>query len=124
MKNKLLAGVILLVVTAAFLGSQTTNAQIFGNVRNEEGEYLQGVLVTITNLANNAEITTITGKKKGQFRILSLFPGLYQASFDMEGYQSYVVSRIQLISEQTANLKIKLKKKSEATVEAEEGSLP
>jgi len=103
--------VILLLLTAAFLASQGMNAQIFGNVKNEEGQGLAGVVVTLTNLANNAVTTATTGKKKGLFRFLSVYPGVYQASFDLEGYQSYVVSRIQLSAEQSVNLKIKLKKK-------------
>jgi len=103
--------VILLLLTAAFLASQGMNAQIFGNVKNEEGQGLAGVVVTLTNLANNAVVTATTGKKKGLFRFLSVYPGVYQASFDLEGYQSYVVSRIQLSAEQSVNLKIKLKKK-------------
>jgi len=110
MGRKLLVGFALLVSMAAFLGSQSMNAQIFGNVRNEEGKSLSGVLVTVTNLASNAQATATSDKKKGRFRILSLSPGLYQASFDLEGYQSYVVSRIQLSSDQSINLKIKLKK--------------
>lgn len=115
---------ILLLLTAAFLSSQGMNAQIFGNVKNEEGKGLSGVVVTLTNLVNNAVTTATTGKKKGLFRFLSVYPGVYQASFDLEGFQSYVVSRIQLSAEKSVNLKIKLKKKREEASGAAEVSLP
>ena len=110
MTRKLTALVILLFLTAGVLVSQRMTAQVFGTIMNEEGEYLAGVVVTLTNLANNSVTETVSGKKKGVFRFPSVFPGVYQASFDLEGYQSYGVSNIQLNAEQSINLKIKLRK--------------
>jgi hypothetical protein len=113
MARKVMVIVILLVLTAAFLGGQAMSAQILGSVKNEQGEYLSGVEVTITNLWNNAVTTATTAKKKGRFRILALLPGVYQVSVDLEGYQFFVVSRVRLNAEQSFNLNIVLKKKVE-----------
>jgi len=109
-KNKLLAGFILLVLLATFLPAQSTTAKILGKVENEDGKYLPGVEVTATHIESNAVTTTTTGKK-GSFRFLALPPGTYQVSFDLEGYQSHVVSGIRLSAEQSVTLRIKLKKK-------------
>lgn len=110
MARKLTALTVLLLLTTVFLIGQRMTAQLFGSVTNEEGEYLRGVVVTLTNLDNNGVIEAVSGKKKGVFRFPSIFPGVYQASFDLEGYQSYGISRIQLSAEQSLNLKIKLRK--------------
>jgi len=109
-RKRFLTGLILLVLLAAFAHGQSINANMYGNVKNEDGKYLSAVLVTATNVKNNSETTTTTGKKKGAFRFLSLAPGLYQVSFDIEGYQPLILSGIQLNSEQSVTLRVKLKK--------------
>jgi hypothetical protein len=103
---------------ASPLPGQSVNARIYGNVQNEEGEYLAGVWVRALNIGNNAETTTFTNAEKGAFRFLGLAPGIYQVSFDMEGYQSNVASGIQLSADQSATLHIKLKhlKESDAVL--------
>ena len=109
-RKRFLTGFCLLVLLAAFVHGQSINAKMFGNVKNEDGKYLSAVLVTATNVKNNAETTTSTGGKKGAFRFLSLAPGLYQVSFDIEGYQPLILSGIQLNAEQSVTLRVKLKK--------------
>ncbi len=94
---------------AAFVSAQATTASIYGNVKNEDNKGLSGVQVTATNITTNANTPVTTGKK-GAFRILALPPGGYQVSFDLEGYQSYVVSGIQLCAGQSITLRVKLKK--------------
>ncbi|MBE0665228.1 MAG: carboxypeptidase regulatory-like domain-containing protein [Candidatus Aminicenantes bacterium] len=98
----------------SFLPGQAVNARIYGDVQNEEGEYLGGVWVTAINISNNAETTAFTSGEKGTFRFLGLAPGIYQVSFDMEGYQSYVASGIKLSADQSATLHIKLKPLAES----------
>jgi hypothetical protein len=110
-RNGSLAVFTLLVLLAAVLPGQWTTAKISGYVTDENGNYLKGVTITATNIGNNAETTTATGKKKGAFRFPSLAPGMYQVSADFEGYQSYVVSGIRLTADQSSTLRIKLKKK-------------
>lgn len=108
--RKFLLGLTLLVLMAVLLSGQSMNAKIFGNVKNENGDNLSGTEVTALHIQSNAVTTTTTGKK-GAFRFLALSPGIYQVSFDQEGYQPYVVSGIKLFAEQSINLRIKLKKK-------------
>jgi hypothetical protein len=109
LKNMLLVGLVLGIMAAAFLGGQATSARITGNVKDEDDACLAGVTVTVTNIRNNAVTESITSKK-GAFRLLTLEPGIYQVSFDLEGYESKVMSGIQLNADQSATLRIKLKK--------------
>jgi len=95
------------LVLPALLAGQATNARITGDVRNEDGDFLVGVEVTAVNVSSNAE-TKVTSGDDGSFRFLALAPGIYQVSFDLEGYKSYVASGIQLSAEQSTTLHIKL----------------
>jgi hypothetical protein len=108
-KNRFLAGLILLACMATLLHGQAAVGKIFGNVKNEDGEYLIGVTVTATHIGTSAVTTAVT-EKKGTFRFLALDPGLYQISFDLEGYQSLVQAGIHMYTDQTVRLRIKLKK--------------
>ena len=112
MNNRIgfLTGLILLACLAALLPGQSATGKIFGQVKNEDGEYLTGVTVTATHTETQGETTSVTAKK-GKFRFLALDPGPYQISFDLEGYQSLVQAGIHLYTDQTVNLRIKLKKK-------------
>jgi hypothetical protein len=110
-RGRSLAAFFLLILLAAVLPGQGTSARILGNVTDEDGNYLQGVTMTVTNVSSNAESTTTTGKKKGAFRFVGLIPGIYQVSADIEGYQSAVVGGIRLSAEQSITVRIKLKKK-------------
>ncbi len=102
--------IVLTLAVAAFLAAQATWAKITGNVKNEDGKYLSNVTVTVTNIKSNATTSVKTAKKKGAFRFPSLEPGFYQVSCDLEGYESKVVSGIQLSADQSATLQIKLRK--------------
>lgn len=108
-RNRFLVGLTMWVLIVTFLSAQSTTASISGYVKNDDGKRLSGVDVTATNIKTNAVTTTTTGKK-GTFRFPSLAPGLYQVCFDLEGYQSYVASGIQLSADQSIYLRIKLKK--------------
>ena len=105
-----LVGFSLLVLLGALLYGQGMNARIIGDVKDEDGEYLSRVEVTAVNVNNNAITVTFTEGKNGAFRFLALAPGIYQFSFDLEGYVSYVASGIRLSAEQSFNLRITLKK--------------
>lgn len=109
-RNRFLTGLILLAGLAAMLYSQAAVGKIFGKVKNADGKYLPGVAVTAINMATNAVSTTVT-EKNGTFRFLALDPGPYQVSFDLEGYQSLVQAGLHIYTDQTARLRIKLKKK-------------
>jgi hypothetical protein len=108
--NKYTGGIACTIKTGSWLYSQAAVGKIFGNVKDAAGKYLSGVTVTATHIETNAASTTVT-ENKGTFRFLALDPGLYQISFDLEGYQSLVQAGIHLYTDQSVRLRIKLKKK-------------
>ena len=111
-KNRIWVLCILLLWLTTLISGQSATAKIFGKVKNSNGDLLPGVTVTVTHIESNADTSSIT-EKKGTFRFLGLFPGTYQASFDLDGYQPLVISGIRLQAEQSVNLKITIKKKEE-----------
>jgi hypothetical protein len=104
------AAALLLLLAAAFLPGQRMTAKITGCVKDEEGHFLGGVKVTATSIRSNAVLSTFTANKKGAFRFLALDPGGYQLSFELDGFEPLFMSGIQLNAEQSATLRIKLKK--------------
>lgn len=104
------AATLLLLLAAAFLQGQRMTAKITGCVKDEEGHYLCGVKVTAIGVRSNAVLSTLTAKKKGAFRFLALDPGGYQLTFELDGFEPLTMSGIQLNAEQSATLRIKLKK--------------
>jgi len=111
-RNWVLVGVVFLFSLVVCLNGQAVDAKIFGTVKDEGGDKLSGVEVTVTNIDRNAETKVITGKK-GTFRFLALPPGSYQVSFDLEGYQSYVAAGVHLFADQSVTLRITLKKRND-----------
>lgn len=91
----------------ALVAGQATSARITGDVQDQAGNLLAGVEVTAVNVVNGAE-TKVLSSANGSFRFLTLAPGFYQVSFDLEGYKSYVASGIQLSADQSATVHGKL----------------
>lgn len=108
--NRVMAGTMLIILSALLLPGQSLSSRILGTVEDEDGSYLPGVLVTAININSNAETTVTSEGKKGTFRLPALSPGTYQVSFDLEGYRPYVASGIRLSVEQSVTLRIRLKK--------------
>jgi hypothetical protein len=108
--KRLLAGAVLLGLLAPMLQGQSMSATIIGNVKDAEGGYLAGVTVTAVNVGTNAALTVTTDKKEGAFRLLGLAPGIYQVSFDLTGYRSYVASGIRLYAEQSFLMRVQLER--------------
>ena len=105
-----LALALSLLLLASHAAGQAMNARIFGDVQDEDGNYLAGVSVTAVHVGSNAETKVITQGKGGSFRFLALAPGTYQVSFDADGYVPYVAAGINLVAEQSVNLHVKLKR--------------
>ncbi len=111
-RNKFLAIPILILCLATWLPGRSTTVKISGIVKNIDADYLPGVMVTVTHMESNTNTTDVTGEN-GRFNFLELIPGTYQASFDLEGYQSMTISGITLPPEHSINLNITLKKQEE-----------
>lgn len=109
-KNTFAASWAALAILAAHLAGQGMNARILGNVRDEGGAALAGVLVTAINVSSNATTTAFSAETEGSFRMLVQAPGTYQVSFELPGYETYTAAGINLSVEQSITLRIRMKK--------------
>jgi outer membrane receptor protein involved in Fe transport len=74
------------LVTSAVL-AQTTRGDIQGVVRDETGEPLPGVTVSISSESLQGTQNTVTDAL-GQYKFLVLPPGDYKATYSLSGYQT------------------------------------
>ena len=89
------------------LGGQLADAGLAGVVTDADGEALPGVTVTASNEANGISRTTVTAVN-GSYAINGLKPGLYEVSFQLEGFQSAERSGVQLRVGQETRINVTL----------------
>lgn len=79
------AVVALLLLTALPAVAQLQTGDLYGTVTDDQGEALPGVTVTLSGIgAPKVQITNA----EGQYRFLSLAPGRYQLSAELEGFST------------------------------------
>ena len=76
--------VCLLVPT--FLAAQGATGRILGRVSDPTGAVLSGVKVTVTNQATGQAVVVQTNDS-GDYSIVNVVPGTYQASFELTGFK-------------------------------------
>jgi hypothetical protein len=84
-------GFLILTFVAASSFAQVGTGNVFGTVADAGGQSLPGVTVTLSGIG--APRTTITGAD-GQFRFLSLDPGMYSIRAELAGLGSVARSNI------------------------------
>src|SRR5437868_1310209 len=67
------------------LSAQSVGANIGGVVTDPSGARLPGVTVTVTNSANGATQTFVTGPE-GNYRAVALLPGPYTIKAELQGF--------------------------------------
>lgn len=111
-RNRVRALPILILCLATWLPGRSTTVTISGTVKNMDADCLSGVKVTVTHVESDTATTDLTGET-GTFSLSGLLAGTYQASFELEGYQSMTISGITLPPEHSIHLNITLKKEKE-----------
>ncbi len=96
-----------LVLAAAALAGQQTNARIVGTITDAEGGPLPGVSVEATSPKLVGKATTLSDEN-GVYRLLNLMPGVYKITFALGGFQTLVRDNIGVSLEQTLDLKVVL----------------
>ena len=76
---------IVFVVGASSTSAQTVGASVGGVVTDPSGARLPGVTVTVTNKANGATQTFVTGLE-GNYRAVALQPGPYTITAELQGF--------------------------------------
>jgi hypothetical protein len=76
---------IVFVVEASSTSAQTVGASVGGVVTDPSGARLPGVTVTVTNKANGATQTFVTGPE-GNYRAVALQPGPFTITAELQGF--------------------------------------
>ena len=86
---------VILVVSSGHLAAQVTQGSIVGFVRDQSGAFIPGVQVEATNSETNL-VRTVFTNDVGSYAFLSLPPGPYQLSVEMQGFQRATTGEIVL----------------------------
>jgi hypothetical protein len=104
-----------LVLSAPAALSQSTNASIYGTVRDASGSAVPKVAVTATNIKTGVALPTVTNDA-GVYIFPSLLPGEYKISAEAAGFRKEIADHIQL--DVTAKISVDLKLEIGSTSES------
>ncbi len=108
---RMLSFLISIVLLGTFLFGQTGTSTIRGTVTDQQGRVVGKATVTLTNMATNAERTTMTGDA-GVYVFDLITPADYRVEVDAKGFRKGVVD----------NVKALIGKPTEADVQLEVGT--
>jgi Carboxypeptidase regulatory-like domain len=94
----LIALIALLIVPAS---ARAQNASIAGVVKDDSGAVLPGVTVEVTSPALIEKSRTAVTDGAGQYKIISLLPGIYEVTFTLSGFSTYKRDGIEVTGSQT-----------------------
>ncbi len=103
-------GVIACLVAWAAQGTidQTSTGQITGTVLDQSGAIIPGADVQITNTETGELARNVQSNEVGRFSAPLLRPGTYSVRAELEGFQQYVQSDLQLRVDEVINLRLTL----------------
>lgn len=109
--------ILLLITLVGFLVAPAAYAQftssLEGTVQDPSGAVIAHASVKLTNLETDV-VKTVTTDSRGDYRIPSLAPGLYQVDVTAPGFAQSSV-KLTLVTAQLTNLPVKLFVKTQAT---------
>ena len=107
---KRMARRVVVLLSAALLGAGTVQAQtIAGIVRDSSGAVLPGATVEVASPALIEKVRSATTDGAGQYRIVSLSPGLYSVTVSMPGFNTHKREGIEPTTDFTATVSADLR---------------
>jgi Carboxypeptidase regulatory-like domain/TonB dependent receptor len=97
----LLAGIMQLLTGPSL--AQSTFGEFVGTVKDPSGALIAGCRVTVKNLGTSATRTAITDSS-GSYIVVNLEPGDYEITMEMQGFQRFNRTNIQLLSRETLRI--------------------
>ena len=98
------------VATGAVLVATAAQAQtIAGTVRDTSGAVMPGVTVEAASPALIERMRTVVSDGSGQYKIVSLTPGVYTVTFTLPGFTTVKREGIELMGDFTASVNVELK---------------
>jgi hypothetical protein len=102
--RKLLVALLVVAMLPVLSFAQVKGGDIYGTVVLADGSKVPGVLVTITG-DKIGKLTTISSER-GNFRFITLPPGLYELRFELEGFKTVLRKNVDLSLGKTVTLNI------------------
>jgi hypothetical protein len=99
--------IVLLVGACVLAHAQITNATIIGTVKDSTGAVIPGAQVVVKSLSTAIE-WRVTSGSGGEFTVSNLPPGHYSITYSKEGFQSSVISDVELLVAQRAAFEAQL----------------
>ena len=101
-----LLAMLLLLLAGRQAMSQTDSARVTGTVLDATGAVVSGAQIKITNVANNASTTVVSGEN-GDFSAAALDPGNYKAEVSAPGFGSQTITfKLDVSQVQALNFKL------------------
>jgi len=97
----------LAVGSAALAQSTAINGTIEGTVKDEQGAFLPGVTVTVTNIDTGNQRAVVTNES-GLYRAPLLSLGTYRVSAELQGFKKFEQTGVSLRAGQTAVIDVSL----------------
>src|SRR2546422_10647232 len=94
---------LLLLLASPGLFAQTNTGSIAGTVHDQQTAVMQGVKITVTNLATNVK-QTATSSNAGVYSLPALEPGTYRLAAQIPGFNKLTREPIQVETSQTVNV--------------------
>src|SRR5689334_14753728 len=102
-----IAVLFFVVLMAAHLFGQSSNATVSGTASDSTGALIPGVTITATNTQTGI-VTTVITNESGTYNFASLQPGVYDFSAELSGFQTHKYSAFQLGLSQQVRLNFTL----------------
>jgi hypothetical protein len=99
---------ILLMGAGNLFGQAGATGTILGTVTDSSGAIIPNVKVTVTNIATNSAVRTVTSSA-GDYSVSSLNPGTYSVSAESKGFEKSVTSGFPLAVDQKIRIDLNLK---------------
>jgi hypothetical protein len=103
------AALLLAFMPAAAAGQGGELGTIAGVVKDSTGGVLPGVTIEVTSPALIEKVRTVTTDTQGQYKVISLRPGVYEVTFSLEGFGTVRRPGIELTAAFTATINAELK---------------
>jgi hypothetical protein len=116
MKNRMIGLIVVLALAAVLpspaLGQLNQTGTLAGTVLDGQKQPLPGVTVTIKSPAIILPQMDMISGPQGRYRFLSLPPGLYEITFSLDGFTTFVRKEIRISVGQTTTIDATLEQKS------------
>ena len=101
--------IVVLVGAGTLASAGQQEAEIIGQVADESGAVLPGVLVTATSPSLQVPNVSSVTNERGEYRLSQLPIGTYEVTYELQGFQSVRRTEVRLTIGFTAKLDVQLK---------------